>query len=67
MIGLRLAYCETVKKIPDNTNIEALNSNFLPPSSYVHTRSTVVVVMLVRFDIFKTKHIFDQRSQPSRT
>ena len=49
MIGLRFVHCETVEKIPDNTNIKGLNSSFLPPS-YVHTRSTVVVVLLVRFD-----------------
>ena len=50
MIGFRFVYC--VETILNNANIKAINSSFLPPSSYVHARSTVVVVLQFRFNIF---------------
>lgn len=59
MIGFWLVNCEIVKKILDNINIEVLNFNFLFLFFYVYIRSIVVVVMLVCFDIFKIKYIFD--------
>jgi len=53
MVGFRFLYCETVETILYNTNIKAINSSFSPPSSYVHTRSTVEVVLLLRCNIFR--------------